>query len=214
MNTIVYFIRHSKPLKVKSLNYNESVQMQNEKTVLSVEGEERAKLISELDELKNIDLVVSSNYVRAVATAKYIADKNNLDIYIDEDFRERKQGITYWDELPIGFEYKQIYDENYKIGDGESQVEVSKRTYNAFNKILNNNIGKRIAIVFHGTAMVFLLKNWCDVNLDGISTDFKIDIKFNNSEIFNNKMNTPEIFKLEFNEKKELINIKNIIWYN
>lgn len=214
MNTTVYFIRHSKPLRVKSLNYKESVQLQNEKTVLSVEGEERAKLISKLEELNNIDLLISSNYVRAVSTAKYIADKNNLDIYIDEEFGERKQGITSWDELPIGFEYKQIYDENYKIGDGESQVEVSKRTYNAFNKILNNNIGKRIAIVFHGTAMVFLLKNWCDVNLDGISTDFKIDIKFNNSEIFNNKMNTPEIFKLEFNEKKELINIKNIIWYN
>lgn len=214
MNTVVYFIRHSKPLKVKSLNYNESVQMQNEKTVLSVEGEERAKLISELDELKNIDLLVSSNYVRTAATAKYIADKNNLDIYIDEDFRERKQGITSWNELPIGFEYKQFYDENYKIGDGESQTEVTKRTYDAFNRILDNNTGKRIAIVFHGTAMICLLKKWCNINLDGISTDFKINIKFNNIQIFNNKMNAPEIFKLEFNDKQELINIQNIIWYN
>ena len=210
MNTIVYFIRHSKSLKVKTLNYNEHVQLQNEKAVLSVEGEKRAKLISELDELKNIDLVVSSNYVRAVATAKYIADKNNLDIYIDEAFRERKQGITSWNELPLGFEYKQLYDENYKIGDGESQVEVRKRTTNAFNNILDNNIGKRIAIVFHGTAMICLLRNWCDINLIGVSTDFKINIKFNNLEIFNDKMNTPEIFKLEFNDRKELISIKNI----
>lgn len=210
MNTIVYFIRHSTPLKVKSLNYNEHIQLQNEKAILSIEGERRAKIISELDDFKDVDLVVSSNYVRAMSTAKYIADRNNMDIYIDEDFRERKHGVNSWSELPIGFEYKQFYDESYKVGNGESQIEVRERTEIALNRILNKYLGKKIVIVFHGTAMICLLRKWCNINLIGINTDFKINIEFNNIEIFNSKPETPEIFKLEFNENKELMSIINI----
>ena len=44
---------------------------------LSVEGEELASNISEKKELQNIDVVISSNYVRAMATAKYISNITN-----------------------------------------------------------------------------------------------------------------------------------------
>lgn len=36
--------------------------------------------------MKNIDVIWSSNYVRAIATAKYIARENNIEINIDEKF--------------------------------------------------------------------------------------------------------------------------------
>ena len=63
--------------------------------------------------LKNIDVVFSSNYVRAIGTAKYFAvDKIN----IDERFGERKFGINSWAELPADFEVRQFNDFNYKIG--------------------------------------------------------------------------------------------------
>lgn len=91
--TTIFMIRHSKPLKVKALNYNDSIQLQNEKNILSVEGEERAKILGWLNEFSDVDCVISSNYVRTMATAKYIAKNNNLDILINEDFRERKHGI-------------------------------------------------------------------------------------------------------------------------
>lgn len=51
--------------------------------MLSANGEIKAKELSELEELKNIDAIWSSNYVRAIATAKYIAEVNNLLINID-----------------------------------------------------------------------------------------------------------------------------------
>ena len=62
----------------------------HEKIILSVAGEKEAEKISELEELKNIDVLWSSNYARAIGTAKYIAEKNNIEINIDESFNERK----------------------------------------------------------------------------------------------------------------------------
>ena len=89
--TQVYLIRHAEQLKIKNkIVKNESNQISNEKIILSVAGEKEAEKISELEELKNIDILWSSNYARAIGTAKYIAEKNNIEINIDESFNERK----------------------------------------------------------------------------------------------------------------------------
>ena len=88
--TNIFLIRHSKQLKIKNNVYNENSQIKNEKIILSIEGEEEAKRISELEELKKIDKLYSSNYVRAISTAKYIAKTNNIEINIDERLNERK----------------------------------------------------------------------------------------------------------------------------
>ena len=89
--TTVYLIRHSEQLRIMNkLVKNEESQISNEKIILSVEGEKKAKEISKLRELSNIEILWSSNYVRAIATAKYIAEQNKIEINIDENFNERK----------------------------------------------------------------------------------------------------------------------------
>ena len=89
--TQVYLIRHSEQLKIENkIVGNEESQISNEKIILSVEGEKKAQEISKLKELSNIDILWSSNYVRAIATAKYIAKQNHIEINIDESFNERK----------------------------------------------------------------------------------------------------------------------------
>lgn len=89
--THVYLIRHSEQLKIMNkIVKNEESQISNEKIILSVEGEKKAQEISELEESDKIDTLWSSNYVRAIATAKYIAKQNNIEINIDESFNERK----------------------------------------------------------------------------------------------------------------------------
>ncbi len=89
--TQVYLIRHSEQLKIENkIVGNEESQISNEKIILSVEGEKKAQEISKLKELNNIDILWSSNYVRAIATAKYIAKQNHIEINIDESFNERK----------------------------------------------------------------------------------------------------------------------------
>ena len=56
--TIVYLIRHSEQLKINGIkNIVEDDQISNEKIILSVEGEEKAKKLSEREELNNIDVI-------------------------------------------------------------------------------------------------------------------------------------------------------------
>lgn len=193
------------PLKVNNEFNNDNLQIQNEKSSLSIEGEQIAKDKLNNKEFANIDILFSSSYVRAIQTAKYIAEKNNLEINVISDFGERKFGINSWSELPDNFGEKQFLDENYKTEFGESQKEVRERTFNALMNVLKSD-DKKIAIVFHGTAMLFLLMTWCKV----VPDSDKYKIFFNGNELFCGKhFDFCETFKLTFNDN-ELIDIENI----
>lgn len=96
METTIYLIRHSEQLRLKGENFSEdSSQIKNEKIPLSINGEILAQSLSNIEELKNIDFLFSSTYVRAISTAKYIAEKNNLEINIDEKLRRTKIAVTW-----------------------------------------------------------------------------------------------------------------------
>lgn len=204
--TTIYLIRHSKPLKVNNTFNNDNLQIQNEKSSLSIEGEQIAKDKLNNGELDNIDVLFSSNYVRTIQTAKYLAEKNNLEINVISDLGERQFGINSWDELPENFERKQFLDENYKIGNGESQKEVSSRMYSTIMKILNENKNKRIAIVSHATAISYLLKKWCDVDIVGD----KLRYSFKNNILLDGYFNYCETFKLEFDDGNKLISVESV----
>lgn len=203
--TTIYLIRHSKPLKVNNAFNSDNLQIQNEKSSLSIEGEQIAYTKLNNKEFDNIDILFSSNYVRAIQTSKYISQKNNLDINIISDLGERKFGIDSWEQLPENFERKQFLDENYKIGNGESQKEVRERMFSVITKILNNYANKRIVIVSHATAISYLLKKWCDIQI----VEDKLKYSFNNKLLLNGYFDYCETFKLEF-EDNRLINIENI----
>lgn len=197
----IYFMRHSEPLKPININNNDSLQVQNEKWGLTVSGEKLAEKKSLLNEFANFDMVISSNYVRAISTAKYFT-KDTL--FIDENFGERKFGINSWDELPKNFGKKQFDDFNYKLPNGESINEVIEREYTSLINILNNYHDKKILIVGHATALASLLSKWCEINYtDGY--------KFNGKQFFDGKWNYCETFKLEFDDNNDLISIETII---
>ena len=197
--TIIYFMRHSETLKYNNVRNNDSLQLQNEKWVLTKNGEEIAKEKSKIDELQDLDVVFSSNYARAIGTAKYFTENIN----IDERFGERKFGISSWDELPNDFGERQFNDLNYKIENGESINEVIKREEEALNDILDNYKEKKILIIGHSTALAALLSKWCKINYTGPYT-------YNNKEFFDGKWNYCETFKLVFDDNNNLISIDNI----
>lgn len=204
--TTIYLIRHSKPMKVNNTFNKDNLQLQNEKSSLSIEGEQIAKDKLNKKEFDGIDIIFSSNYVRTIQTAKYLSEKNNAEINVISDLGERKFGIDSWDELPDNFERKQFLDENYKLNNGENQKEVKDRMYSVIMKILNIYPNKRIAIVSHGTAISYLLKKWCDTNI----VDDKLRYIFKNEIIFDSCFNYCETFKLVFDAENKLIDIKNI----
>ena len=164
--TTIYLVRHSEPFKIHSgiEDINESILFSNIKTPLSVNGEKLAEKVSKNNEFDNLDVIWSSNYVRAMSTAKYFAYKNDLKVNISDKLGERIHGINSWDDLPSDFEDHQFKDENYKIGNGESQKQVRDRLLNFINNLLDEYQDKRILIVGHSTAFSFLLGNWCEFN--------------------------------------------------
>ena len=204
--TTIYLIRHSKPMKVNNTFNKDNLQLQNEKSSLSIEGEQIAKEKLNKKEFDDIDILFSSSYVRTIQTAKYLSEKNSAKINVISDLGERKFGIDSWDELPDNFERKQFLDENYKLNNGENQKEVRDRMYSVIMKILNEYPDKRIAIVSHGTAISYLLKKWCEIDI----FDNKLRYSFKNKMIFEGYFNYCETFKLEFDNENKLINIENI----
>ena len=157
--------------------------------------------------MQDIDLVISSNYVRAISTAKYIAHHNKIDLNIIEDFGERKFGVNSWNEKSKNFTQKQIEDESFKMSKGESRKETADRMYNALLKILNEYPGKRIAIISHATAITYLFMKM--FNSNGLT------IKYGNNLLMdrNFKWNAPEVFKLIY-EDNELVSIENVRNFN
>jgi len=204
--TTIYLIRHSKIFKVNNELNSDNFQVQNEKLSLSIEGELLAQNKMSNPIFNNIDRIYSSSYVRAIQTAKYLAEKHNLEINVISDLGERKFGISSLNELPENFGRKQFLDENYKIGDGESRLEVSARMFSTITTILNENKGKNIAIVSHGTAISYLLKKWCDIEL----INDKLRYCFNDKILLHGHIDNCMAFKLEFDDNNEIINIENI----
>ena len=210
-NTTLYLIRHSIKYDIKDIveNYNtsDSEQIKNEKLILSIEGERRAEILSNEKELQNIDIVYASVLVRTLETAKYLLEKQNLKINLDNRLDERRRGRPNDDIYPDWFT-KQFLDENFKTVGGESQKDVRERMEEAFNEIVEKNKGKRIAIFTHGNAMTFLMMKWCKV--ENVTPNKEITLSYNGKIIFNKRLNSPEVFKLTLDEENNVKNIENI----
>ena len=53
-----------------------------------------------------------------------------------------------------------------------------------------------------------MLKKWCDIKLNEETK--LIEIYFNNELVFDGNWGCPELFKLEFDDNNNLINIENV----
>jgi broad specificity phosphatase PhoE len=197
MITTVYLIRHSEltpKANLKIINSKDVPQVANEKGFLSVSGEKRAEELSKREELQNIDAVYSSNYVRALGTAKYIALENNTIINVDERLNERKVGDIGNLEF-LEFERLQKKDFDFKLSGGESFNQTKKRMIEVMKSILMFETGNRVAIVSHGTALTALLSTWCEL---GYNYDGDIILSYNEKTIIDGNWTAPHVIKVVF----------------
>ena len=205
-DTIIYLIRHAETVQENGIrNANENSQMINEKEILSVHGEKQSQKLSENIELSHIDIIWSSSYARAKATAKYIASKNNLPINIDSSLNERKLGNLkelgefMKDKKTQDPSQEQLLDRKFKTSDGESAEDTRQRMTKFFDKILQEYNWKKIAVVSHGGSIKFFLLNWCKVNED-------VKLVYKNTVL---DITSPCLLKLTFREN-ELLNLEQI----
>jgi broad specificity phosphatase PhoE len=156
-------------------------------------------------------MIWSSNHVRAIATAKYIAGENNIDINIDTRFGERKLGdLATLKQLAIDkandysrYAIDQLVNPDFKNKDGESNNETMERMFDGISYLLNSNSNKRIAVVSHGAAIKFLLMKWCTYEHESDS------ILYKGKFICNTQIDTTDCIRLTFKDK-ELASIKKM----
>lgn len=146
--TVFYFIRHAEPDRN---NHDDRTRG------LTPKGLGDRKLVTDFLADKQIDLVLSSPYRRAVDTVKEFADTKGYEVGLVEDFRERSVG-GQWIEDFAGFCRRQWEDFDYKLPDGESLREVQMRNLAALRRVLAEHEGKNIVVGSHGTALSTIIR--------------------------------------------------------
>lgn len=141
--TTIYFVRHAEP------DYKNHNDMTRE---LSAKGLKDRELVTDFLMDKQIEVVLSSPYKRAIDTVRHFAEKQEKDIIIVEDFRERRIDSD-WIEDFDSFCKKQWENFDYKLSDGESLQEVQNRNISALDRVLTTFNCKNVVVGSHGTAL-------------------------------------------------------------
>lgn len=203
--TVIYLMRHSMADKnIDFSNLKESFENINRKYTLSIDGEKKSFLYSNIKELSNLSAVVSSNYTRCISTAKYMAEKNKLNVVVDSSFDERRFGIDAPDKIPVDFFKKQFLNHDYKLKNGESFDEVKTRAFKGLARVIKKNKDKSALIVTHSSTIAFLLSKWCDCEYNS-----KYIIRHKDKTIIDG-FTTPDLIELKFNEKHRLESIRRV----
>lgn len=145
-HTEVIFVRHAK------VNYTP----EDKERALSKEGMKQREEVLNILKDKEIDIIYSSPFKRAIDTIKPYSLYKNMTINILDDLRERKVSDVFIDDFKT-FSTKQWNDFNYKLNKGESLREVQDRGIKVVENIVRKNKGKNIVIGTHGTFLGILL---------------------------------------------------------
>ncbi|MDZ5471300.1 histidine phosphatase family protein [Bacillus sp. 31A1R] len=180
--TTVYFVRHA-----------HSTYTPNEfKRPLSEKGEADAKKVTHVLRFENIDVVLSSPYLRAIQTVEGLAHLIGSKVEIEEGFKERK--LTEKSAEDFNEAIMKVWeDETFFWEGGESNLVAQQRGVEATLQVLERYKGKNIVIGTHGNIMV-LIMNYFD-------SKYHFD--------FWKKLDMPDIYKLSF-EDDLLINVERL----
>ncbi len=132
-------------------------------TPLSDLGINQAKITADALEKENIDVIYSSDLIRAVQTAKPLAEKLNLEINKTNAFRERDvgvlEGLTFKEskeQYPKDYFALVNRNINHVITGGESYRQLLRRGTSALKEIFYVHKGKRVAVFSHTGAICYL----------------------------------------------------------
>ncbi|EEL71544.1 histidine phosphatase family protein [Bacillus mycoides] len=173
--TTVYFVRHAHSTYTK----------EERERPLSEEGEIDAGNVTSLLKDKNIDVVISSPYKRAIQTVEGIANANKLSIQLEEDLRERllsKEPVEDFNDVI----QKVWKDWTFAYEGGESNDVAQRRAVICMQSILKKYKGKNIVIGTHGNIMVLLMNYF----------DSKYDFQFWKT------LHMPDVYKLTFDNNR------------
>ena len=167
----IVVIRHAET--IDNLN---SVCQGHRDGVLSSNGIEQAKLLSEKLQNEEFDLVICSDLKRAVDTANIVFGRRcDLNVIYDKRLRERFMGHVQGQKLDINMDYNSDIEGMENISDVFSRVE------ELLQEVKRKYTNHRIVIVSHGITIKALLalcesKDIRDVKLMGNCSVNRVEI--------------------------------------
>lgn len=168
MTTKLILIRHGQ----SEANQEDVVQSSGPGTDLTDLGRKQSEAVAKVFENTKIDAIYSSPTKRTIQTAEIINKTHNLEIKIKESLGERKFGIligTPRDPKEQTSEQRKLHKkriefENYRVPDGESFIDVKKRTMKVINKILEEK-NKTTIIIAHGNVIRAIISSMLHIPL-------------------------------------------------
>ena len=145
-------------------NVESRVQGQKD-SPLTAEGLAQAEAIARRLARERFDVLVASDLGRALQTAEPIARLCGLPIERDARLRERDfgegEGLLY-DEIdrrwPEVFSRVRETDPDAVIPGGETRRQFHERVHHAFEALVREHAGKRVAVVTHGGVLAALYR--------------------------------------------------------
>lgn len=158
MATQLYLVRHG-----QSAGNAEGRFGGHSPTPLSELGREQSEILGQALAKEKIDVIYSSDLIRAVQTAEPLAELLELKIIKTTAFRERKvgvlEGLTFDESRakhPKDYYALVNRDINHVITGGESYRQLLERATSALREILQIHRGRRVVIFSHTGAICFL----------------------------------------------------------
>lgn len=186
MSTFVYMVRHG-----------DSPKEGEERTrVLTEKGRRDAERVTAILMAEEIDVVVSSPYLRSIQTVEMVAQSIGKEVLIYEDLKERRFSsadtrISDGELLPLL--ERSFQDPNYALAGGESNADCQARAVKVLREVLDTNEGRRIAIGSHGAVMTLMMKYFDE--------KYGLDFLLSTTK--------PDIYRMEF-EGRELLDVQKL----
>jgi len=170
--TRIVAVRHGETV------WNAEMRMQGQlDTRLSARGERQARRTAAALAGEGIEAIVSSDLVRAAATAAAIADVVGLPVATDSGLRERSfgvfQGWTYAEideRWPDDAARWRRHDPTFAPAGGESLVAFDARAVAAMTRIAAQARGRTLLVVTHGGVLDSLYRAATGVGLEAQRT--------------------------------------------
>ncbi len=186
MSTFVYMVRHGDSPKSgdeRTRGLTEKGQMDAERLA--------AVLIDE-----EIDVVVSSPYLRSILTVEGLAKSIGKEVMVYEDLKERRftsadtriSDVELWPLLEESFQ-----DPDYMLPGGESNADCQTRAVQVLQELLDTYAEQRIVLGSHGAVMTLMMGYFDD----------KYDLDFLLSTT------KPDIYRMEF-EGEKLVDVQRL----
>ncbi len=165
---------------------------------LSIEGENLAKAIAVNEEFNGVSLIYSSLASSSLGSAKYLAERLNKRIMVDERLNDCKIGELGNKNLKM-VKFMQNHDFNIKLTNGESLGEVGSRIEKVINKIVYLDTNYKVAVFTHKRTMLgYLIK----YGKNGYNLDDDLIVEFNDKVIYNETEKDVDIIKITYEDKK------------